>query len=133
MGPLNMFSMPASMMSSFVSRGTEETLQEEEVFLPASDVLLLADSCDVSSFSSTQLLLHRQLPHPGCCFHSVIQLTRESVEISVSPAVPYVDHQVKWILSAEYFSSLLPSAPHPYPLSMPTPTASVQALLAGFE
>ena len=41
MGPLNMFSVSASEMSSFVNTGTAETLQEE-VFLTASDVLLLA-------------------------------------------------------------------------------------------
>ena len=41
MGPLNMFSVSASKVSGSVSRGTAETFQEE-VFLTASDVLLLA-------------------------------------------------------------------------------------------
>lgn len=58
MGPVNVFSLPAGMMSSFVNRGYGGDIAGGS-FLPASDALLLADSYDMGSFSSPHLLLHR--------------------------------------------------------------------------
>lgn len=42
MNPLNIFPMPNATMLSFVCRGTGKTLHEEQTFLSASNVLLLA-------------------------------------------------------------------------------------------
>ena len=42
MNPLNIFPMPDTTMLSFVCRSTGKTLHEEQTFLSASNVLLLA-------------------------------------------------------------------------------------------
>lgn len=125
MGPLNVFSLPANMISSFVNRGYGGDIAGGSS-LSASGTLLLADSYDMENFSSPHLLLHRcfLLLDAGSTQSHRLE-TWESSETFVSPDVPCTDHRLSQFcllnISHPPFPlsfSLLPSPPPPFPLLM---------------